>query len=536
VNDYFTQRADSLYYGLQDRLFGCPAYVRMAGDDDDGHLNNRRGRRHELDAVPIGQNIPRTTWKMMGRLDPINIMIHRRDEKIGMVQARVYAIASYRTKPTEKTPKGELKSPARHMLEGNDRVSPRSIFVTLNGQTLTRLQSTRTFSNANLRELCDNLIVEVSLDLMPEHVLQDAELFNSARDGIVEWFEKALLDELRRMLADQPELLQLAKEMMPPEEPTTVDRATCVDVNKMLADPLLGNILGFQTVKGKGTFLVPGHDETEKRKAKPPKPIALRKVPTFLDIHKLTVIPNATNWLTLHTDANDAFGAKLELVLPPFLTQMGPGQLHNGRMTVGVDCDNVPLDTVGLITARLRGTQVSDQREVTVVSRKETPKRTTRVTGEVEMPPIRTTKQGPPSIKFIEINGDTDPKWPVHFSGAMGDEAVINYHYKPEVNELWVAINVEYPKLLDTQRSLEKQYGPQISRDFYNRVCKNAQIKAIVFAANTGEPRLGPGGAVETADMRLLSDMTLGDIVNLYGLYRSPIIRQGVMSGAVDDD
>jgi hypothetical protein len=526
VTQYYSQRSDALYYGLTDRLFGCPAWVRMAGDDDPGHINNRRGRAWELDAVAVGENLPRSDWRLMGRIAPTNLMIHHNKEPVGMVQVKAWVVSTYRTKPTKNKPKGEIKTPAQHMLEGRDRAAPRSILVTLSGQTLSRLHSTRTFCAANLREINENLIVQVLLDLMPEHTLQDAELFTASRDGIVEWLERALCDELQRMLGSHPDLLRLAREMMPPEEPVVDDRKLAIDINRMMRDPIVGDLLGYRIGIGTGMVTKPGETETEKRKKKPPEDIIPRDPPTFLHVRKNTVVPNATNWITLHTDAPDHYGAKLDLVLPPFLVQMGPATLREGRMTVGVSCDNALLGTIGKMIARLRGTNLVDEREITVVSRKETPKKTTTTIGTSNKP-VEIIKQGPPTIKLIEVHGQgDDTRWVKYFGSTVQDtDTIIAYYLNTTDNVLEVAINVEFPKLIEARQRLERNYGAQISRDFFQRLCQTAQIKGMILCRNE---LLDTFQGDELA-YKLVSDVIRGDMVNLVSMYSSPAIRNSVL-------
>jgi hypothetical protein len=527
VPEYFSQRGDSLYYALNDRLFGCPGWVQMMGDDDPGHHNNRRGRRWEFNSVAIGQKLPRSNWTMMGHVEPVNVMLHRRDEKVGLVQLESWVISSYRTKPTEKNPKGEFKSPARHLLEGSDRAAPRNILVTLNGQTLARLHSTSVF--AKYRSIAENIIIEAKIDFLPEDTLQDAEVYLSNRDGLEKRFERALLEEIKRFVEDQPEFERLADEMMPPEEPATVDNTFNVEINRVMNDPILGRVFGFQTVQV-ANKVGPGDDIRVKRDRKPTEKIKLVDPPTWLEIRKETVVRNGTNWLTLHTDAPDSYAKRLVLVLPPFLSQIGPATLQKGRMTVGVDCDNSALGTTGTISARLRDTKLADERLITIVPRKTTPKKQAMKPGLEQR---RVERQGPPETKLLELD-ESSSHWGIHFSAACDPtKAAINYFWDTEKNQIVVALHTRFPVLLTTQQRLERRFGPLIARDFYRRVCQQVQINAMIFCRN----ELLNAYSADADGLEVMCDMMRAIIVSAGTLYRIPAFRNAVLSGnMVSDD
>jgi hypothetical protein len=527
VSAYWSQRGDILYYALLDRLFGCPGYVRMAADDDPGHLNLRRGRRHEFNSVQPGELLANSQWRLMEHIPPSNAVVHRLKNRVGLIRFETWVIAGYMTKATAKD-ESKQATPARHMMEGSDRADPRNILVTLNGQTLVRLHSTPLFSRAKLREIAENIIVEVVLDYLPEHVLQDAEVFTASRDGLVDWFEKVVRDEVKRYLEGHEELRALAKEMMPPEDPVEATSHLSNDINKMLSDPIFGPMMGFRSGgNGTPTGAKAGNDTTEtmKRNAKPPKPIKLVDPPTMLELRKETVVRNGTNYLTLHTNAPDYYGNRIELELPKFLTQVGPGYLRNGHMSVPVLCDNTALGTAGIVIARLRGTKLEDIREIEIVMRNETKKAGVSPTNGTTV----YTTQGPPKFKLIELPGPSDQRWPAYFGAAPNSlEAAMNYSRDEHENTIEVALHTEFPPLLNTKQHLETSYGPQYARDFYRRVCQQYQVSAMVLCRNE---MLGEDGACDASHLSVLTDMARGIIVSIGLLYRTPSFRNSVISG-----
>lgn len=511
VPEYYSQRGNCIYYALMDRMFGCPGYVRMAADDDKGHLNNRRGRRHEFNSVDVGDLLPRSNWRMMGHIPPANITVHRRAEVVGLCQVETWVIASYLSESNE------VFTPARRMLEGSDRATPRNIFVTLNGQTLARLHSTPLFNRARLREIAENLIIEVSLDYLPEHILQDAEVFLASRDGVVDWFEKALLEEIHRYLEGHEELRLLAKEMIPPEDPVEMSENFSVDINKVLNDPIFGAVIGYRSTAKTKTKLA--GQIVERRKEE----ITLVDPPTRLELSRDTVVRNATNWLTLRTNAMDHYGPRIGLVLPSFLTQIGPARLRNGHMTVAVNCDGTPLGTNDVIIARLKGTKLEAVREITIISKVESKKPS--IVGDAY------TTKGPPQTKLLEIHGPGDRQWPAYFASAtQPTEAALNYNLSENVLE--VALHTAFPPLLDTKLHLENHYGPLVARDFYRRVCQQFQINAMVFCRNE---ILGEYGASDAQHLSVLTDIARGIIVWAAALYRSTSFRNNVIGGVKDE-
>jgi hypothetical protein len=546
VKEYFTARDNGLYNGLSDRLFGSPAYIRLAGDDDAGHLNNRRGRRNELNAVNEGQPLPGSKSRMLAKLPPMRVEMHKGLESIGHVRVATWALASWSR--GHKNKKDEWVTPLRAMLEGRERAPARGIFVTYNGQTLVRLPSTSIYSQAGLRSLAENLIVEVAIDELDKNRLQDAEFFLSSRIAIVDWFERKLADELVRYLKAQEGLKVLAMAAdVENDTATEPSQDFGKEVNRFLSEPLFGRSLGYTsdnvtnldaereklTKKGAApaaatTTTTVKNDETGekiKRTRKAVQPIELHDPPTFVDLRKTSVVRSATNYLVVQTDAPDSYGSKIEVSLPPFLEQIDKGQLHQGRLSIPVVCSNPPLNTRGLVTVRIG--DLSDTREVEVVKRGVTPPKTATPNDSDQPSTYQAAQGGPPETSLIRITSDL-PLWQQYFGFVeKAETAAFNYGLKTDANRLEVVLHKEFGPLAEISNDLRERYGPAISEDYLRRVGHEIQICALTFCRNS---LLGEQGASDADYLSVLTDIARGIVVYQGTLYRDRTFRNAVLA------
>lgn len=540
IGAYYEQReVTNLYYGLTDRLFGCPGYVRLLADDDDGHSNNRRGRRFELSAIAEGAKLRGSQAVMLKHLPPSKVALFHKTTPIGHCHFETWVVSSWMTKGgAKKAP--ELATPALKLLEG--KAPARSIFVTYNGQTHARLASSVLFGHAGLREIADNIILEVTIDDLDPDMLRDADMFLSTRAEIVDWFERVLNAELLRYLKAQEDLKALVLEMRAAENAADIGGDDLnAEVNKVLANPIFGRGLGFPVWE---PGMVTKEVDVEILKDKSTKkagPLQLVDPPTFIEIRKATVVRHATNYVTINTDAKNRLGPKIELDLPPFLSLVQRGKLSGGRMTCAVACDASPIGTLGEAVARLRSTDLESHRNIEIVPRGVALNCKKELEGgklETQVPGNVLRNSGPPRTELRKVTR-TDPseqnqKWYSRFFGMSetGSTAALNYHLIVDDNVLSVGVNIEFEPMLDMHTHLEKQYGPVIGGDYIKRVCNQLQVNAMVFCRNS---LIGPQGATDDSGLEILADMTRGIAVWTCSLYRDRAIRNAAMVGKADE-
>ncbi len=534
IKEYWSTKDYGLYNGLQDRLFGVPAYVRLAGDDDPGHLNNRRGRQYELDAVAEGELLPNHKGaKLLKRLPPMRTEFFRGTGSIGYAHIYTWVVSSWKRKEKTKT---TIATPARAMLEGPESAVSRSIFVTYNGQTLQRLPSTAIFSAAGLRAIADNIIMRVEIDQLDPILLQDAEVFLSTREGLSKWFETNVRSELLRYLKGQDELKLLALEMEPPSEPQqSTDLG--LEMNKFLQDPIFGRGLGYgsQTSdSGTGPIIANsmGSSKTGKKtgdehRKSAPQSIVLIDPPTKLEMNRRSVIRNATNYVTIHTNAFDHFGPDIKVALPPFLTMIDPGTLRNGRMTLSASCDNSPLGATGVIQVWMAGTGLEAQCEVAIVPRNEIPKQ-----AQPDIEGIgtlgRRNEHAPPCPDVKYITGPEHPLWSQFFSMADPARAGFNYYLQTDLNVLKLGIHTGFPPLAEIQAHLSDRFGTAIGKDYLKRVSDHLILNGLCCCRNS---TLSEQGAVDDSSLEILTDIARGTVVFVGSLYSNRGFRNSVLAG-----
>lgn len=536
IKEYWSTKDYGLYNGLQDRLFGVPTYVRLAGDDDPGHMNNRRGRQYDLDAVAEGSFLPNHKGaKLLKRLPPIKIALHRRAEPIGFARIHTWVVSSWMRKEKNKA---IIATPVRAMLEGPESAIARSIFVTYNGQTLARLSSTTIFSMAGLRAIAENTIMRVEIDQLDAELLQDAEAFLSNREGLYQWFENQVRAEVIRYLRAQDELKILALEMEPPDAASSSSQQTDLskEMNKFLQEPIFGRGLGYGTNAGDnsspgGANGVKANDAKMelvkvKKEKKQPQPIVMLDPPTKIEILKRSVVRHATNYVTVHLNGHDYLAPLIKVFLPPFLTLIDRGTLHDGRMTMSVACDDSPLGTTGVISVHLsgKGYRLEDQCSVEIVPRQQAAEKKP-IAGETksamgnEAPPV-------PDVKHIA--GPEHPLYSRFFPAAEPSMAGFNYYLDRDANSLKIGIHIGFQPLLDIQEHLAGRYGSAIAKDYLKRVSDHLILNSLCCCRNS---MLTENGAVDETGLELLTDITRGTVVYVGSLYSNRGFRNAVLAG-----
>lgn len=549
IKEYWSTKDYGLYNGLQDRLFGVPTYAHLLGDDDPGHMNNRRGRQYDLDSVAEGQLLHKSGAKLLKRLPPMKIALHRRTEAIGFAHIHTWVVSSWMRKEKGKS---SVATPVRAMLEGPESAVSRAIFVTYNGQTLQRLPSTSIFSSVGLRAIADNIIMRVEIDQLDPIMLQDAEVFLSTREGLSGWFETLIRAEVTRYLRAQDELKVIALEMEPPDTgPSAQATDLSSEMNKFLQEPIFGRGLGYLTQSlsenssatslagssGKGSgngkgaargMVIVG--ETVKAPKKAPQPIILVDPPTRLEVLKRSVVRNATNYVTIHVNAPNHYGQDIMVLLPSFLTLIDRGTLQNGRMIMSVSCDNSPFGEKGLIEVMLGGVDfhLSDQCEVEIVPRSEVAKKVNAPDAEGAGTQGGNNEQSPPNPDVRHVAGPENGLWNRFFRSVEPIKAGFNYYLEREQNILRIGIHTGFPPLVEIQTHLTERYGTAIGKDYLNRVSDHLILNSLCCCRNSS---LTENGATDDNGLEILTDITRGTVVYVGSLYSNRGFRNSVLAG-----
>lgn len=491
--EYWGYHNSSLYTSLSDRMFGSPGIVRLIGDENEGRLNQRRGRRHDLNQIPVGGKL-KNGAEMLYRIPETNIELFLNKERLGVVKVAGWVIDDW-GKDTDK-----VKTPVMTMLDGKDTGVPHGILVTLNGQTHGRERSTTPLRNAGFNNIISNTIIEVQLDGLSRKARRKA--ITPDRINLDEKFVEVLNKELVRFLKTLPGLAELNK-----QRDAVISKVSGKDIesliNDLSEDKILGMLAGIDTI-GRGTTTGqnpvtgpnPGESQAVIKKDRvedddvPLVPFMPSDPPTFLIIHKNTVKRNQTEWVTITTDAPDHYVSQLSIVLPQFLSVVEGSkfQLKDGRFTFPVTVDDdAKVGDSGFIRAILQIADtkpLTDERLITVAAKT-----------EKKQPGVSTeTMEGPqqasfPKFEWQELDGHQSPNFTSVFGSLTETEPSFAYSYDRGSDTITVYVNKKFEMCGRIKDMFMSSYGANqgeiIHNDFLTSMTKAMMGISLMFYRDT---------------------------------------------------
>jgi hypothetical protein len=472
---YRSDHDSSLYTSLADSLFGSPGVVQLVGMTNQ-HSNKRRGRRHVLNALAVGEKLASGS-EMLLKIPSTPVMIFDGKTPFAKVNIAAWVLSHWGDAGKSQ------KSPVFTMLDGKEKgVGPQGILVTLNGQKHARIASSWVMRKAGISILTTQTIIEVTLDDCSRQTLR--YVIAATRSGLFAKFEDKLKDEIVNFLKNHEDLQLLARQHdVATEEPNSDIQKF---VNSMMDDPLLGILAGLDTngpntINGSVIPKTAGSSDSEKADSKKyeVRPFVPVDPPTELSIAKTKVRHGRTEWITIRTNAPDSYGSGFRVSLPHFLDVV-PGarpRLTNGKFTfpttVKPECG---IGEEGLIEATLGWPdgELRTERMISVVTVVEKPERP-----ESGQPQDGIRQASLPRPKIVHLNGVAHELFASVFSGMEEEEPAFSFDLNERDNELLIYVNDRFGALAKVEQSLRSRFPNDaeiVWKDFTNELISNFYV------------------------------------------------------------